>query len=681
MDPNTTDPMAGYTASSSPTQFAIDGTAPASTPAQTAMPKGPGGIAGFLADNASTIGSIVGGLGGELIDPFGGAVGGSALGGGLGQEIENVVTGSKGDVLNAALTGGASELGGQLIGKGVQAAGGLLKSAAPNVFKSAFNLSPKLNTLWKAADTSKAMLDYGIGGSLKGMVDTSGKALDSIGNIYDQAVGTIGDKIDTKSARDAVDNYFRQPDVIHLSDADKTKITDTLEGSVDKNGNVGGGLLKNENGMHTLDPHDAVDNMRTLQSVGHAMLRKGSNPLSPDFRLQQMGEAYLSAGNAIQNTLDDATSKVSIDSLKTPENLAPLAEISPNLANAVKAAKTPQEIRMLMEPFLNLRRMAGVTIDSPRKMQLLSTLIGGAAGFGVGGPGGAALGAVVGTPLLEGVEQSIAPPLVTKSADIINKVGTKLAGSAAKTSGITGRDVVTKSLTQLIGHNIAGAPAAGGQTSTGPLTAMVNNQVSQVAQTAHAAVNPPIPDFNQLVQQIGLRGAEDYMAYVKQTQPEITQEQQTQILDTTKALQGVQALAAQYEKIAGTGAGVGQLAQLGTNIPGIQNLGSEASLKAYDDNINDLAATIASVLGSGRSSAAMLDELKSELPAVTDSPQTAQIKLSMVINRLNQALQGTLAAPATNVPGQLANFSGQSVPGLSDTTNLIMPPGMSFANQ
>jgi hypothetical protein len=670
MNPPTSPPT------SPPTNYAIDTPTPPS-----GGPQAPGGLGGFLESNASTIGSIGGGILGELVDPFGGAIAGSALGGGLGQELSNATTGSTENPLEAAAIGGASELGGQLIGKAVSKGAQLVKGAAPNVFKSAFNLTPKLNSLWKAADTSKSLIDYGITGSIPKMLDTSGTALDALDNLYRQSVGTITSKIDTTGARDAaqteMDSMLNSFD---LTDADKKMLTDQLEGKVGANGAVNPGLLKNENGIHSLNAQDAVDRMRTMQEYGHTILKKATSNGITDPRKEAVANTILSSAKQIQNALDDATSKTSIDALKTEANVAPLREISPKLADAFMAAKTPQEIRSLMEPFVNLRRMAGVTLNNPRKMQLLSTLIGGAAGLGIGGAPGAAVGAMVGTPLLEGVEQHITAPIVTNAAKAISKLptGTAKAGGTGLRK-ITAGDVTSKLLAQVTGRSLTGTTSPTNGTSqnvgAGPVSNAVNSQVQQAVQATHQAVNQGMPDYNSLVQSVGIEGANAYMNYWKMTQPEVTQEQQTQIIDATKALQGVQALASQYDKIVSTGAGLGQLGQLGTNIPGIQNLPSEAALKAYDDNINDLAATIASVLGSGRSSAAMLNELKSELPSVTDSPMAAQTKFSLVINRLNEAIQGTLAAPAINTPGQLTNFANQSIPGLPSSTGLIMPPG------
>ena len=233
----------------------------------------------------------------------------------------------------------------------------------------------------------------------------------------------------------------------------------------------------------------------------------------------------------------------------------------------------------------------------------------------------------------------------------------------------------------------------------GPVSTAVSSQVAQMTSQLNQKTNPTqsnpylqqlTPDqVQQILQTSGIEGLRaiqsqqsDALAIQKQEQPELTQEQQTQILDATKALQGVADLSKMYEQVYATGAGAGTLSELGTHIPGIQNTKGEAALKTYDGNMGDLAATIANVLGSGRSSVGMINQIKEELPTATDSPLAAQQKFALVLIRLQGAMGATLAAPATNTPGQLTDFAGQSIPGVNTgtptTSNLLnfLPPSM-----
>ena len=87
-----------------------------------------------------TAGSILGGIAGEVVDPFGGGIAGAALGGGLGKAGENALTHQKvlqGNVLTSAIEGGAGQGVGDLASAGIGAAlgkgadfvgSGLLKS-------------------------------------------------------------------------------------------------------------------------------------------------------------------------------------------------------------------------------------------------------------------------------------------------------------------------------------------------------------------------------------------------------------------------------------------------------------------------------------------------------------------------------------------------------------------------
>jgi hypothetical protein len=87
---------------------------------------------------APTIGSVLGGIGGEAADVFGGGIAGSALGGALGQQVENWATGSKGSDVGAGVGGGLGALGGNILGRVAGGLGGgalntIAKFTAPKV--------------------------------------------------------------------------------------------------------------------------------------------------------------------------------------------------------------------------------------------------------------------------------------------------------------------------------------------------------------------------------------------------------------------------------------------------------------------------------------------------------------------------------------------------------------------
>lgn len=653
---------------------------------------GPGGLEGWLVRNAPTIGGTIGavaaaplnlldavsGVGGTALD-----VGAAGLGADLGQRIKN-----KFDPMQATnpekegLIGAGSELGGMglgsVLGKGVNA----LKGAAPDIFKAAFNVPNKLLSRLKPNETAQKMLDYGVGGSLNNIIGKSNSAMDILDGAYRDSIGQIKQPIDINPAIDAANRVIHSPYTTDLTEADKQKVNSDLA-SMGATGSL----------PFKLNPQDAVDSMRKIQQVGHTLLAKGENKLSPNPRLSQMGQSYLAAADQIQNQLDDLGGAASVKAVQSPENKAALSEISPQLASEFMNAKTPQEVRTLMAPFMNVKTMAKITSENPARAKLLAQMTGAGAGFGLGGIPGAVAG-MVGSPAIEGIENTLRAPVTTTAARGVNAiaktVGRLTANTGKEVAGkLTARDIVNKTLTQATGQGIDGLYGNKPQISGGPVSSMVSNQVGQVLNSASQQTQqPPIqmltPDqISQILRSSGIEGLKSVegaidtnLAVQRQEYPELSSDQQGQIADITKALQGITDSAKLYEQAQALGAGSGVLAQLGTHIPGIQNTKSESALRAYEDNRGELAAQVATILGSGRSSASMIRQIESELPSPTDSPEAAQTKFSLLVTRLNNAMQSTLATPATNTPGQLTNFSGQSVPGL----NTAEPPDMNLLN-
>lgn len=83
----------------------------------------------FLTRLLPTLGGIVGGIGGELVDPFGGGIVGAGLLSGAGKAAENAIEGKKvlqGNDITSALSGAAGQFGGALAGKALSGATGLV---------------------------------------------------------------------------------------------------------------------------------------------------------------------------------------------------------------------------------------------------------------------------------------------------------------------------------------------------------------------------------------------------------------------------------------------------------------------------------------------------------------------------------------------------------------------------
>lgn len=668
----------------------------------TAAPKTPQGIGGFLARNAQTIGGITGGIiggtlglpanvldavsgvGGTAID-LGMATGGAAIGGGIGQEIKNKFDPAEASnpIREGALQG-LGELAGNVGGKVVARAAKPLMGAATDIFKNAFNIPAKLAGRLDPEGTASKIMNYGISGGLNKMIGVSQNALGMLDNIYRSSIGKINGTVDTKPVIDEIDRFLKSPTTTELTDADINKIKQ-LTTLADTSGAPGSSLLK-------IDPQTAVDRMRALQDAGHTLVAKGTNRLNPNARLEQIGNAYLAAGDKLQNILDDAGGKASVNAFKTPEIIKQLSSISPKLAQEFQNAKTPQEVRTLMSPFVRLKTMARITMESPRKGKLLANMLGAGGGFGLAGVPGAVMGGLVGSPIIEGIERNITAPIATTAGRALNAAGGALGkfaeGPAIPALGLTGEDLVSKTIAALTGGAAEGSPDVANTATTPssiPGTLPGGQSGSATADLVSSSIKQSIPEQNQnmpvlnlqeyqaLLNAVGQRGVESYLAAQRQENPMFTQKQQDDWVNNQNAVQAVQDFAKTFDAIKAKGAVVGPLQELGTKIPGIQNIGSEAALKTYEDNKGDLASTLAQVLGGGRGSKALLMELKSELPDVNDSPAAAAMKLNIIVQRLGANMQTIMSAPSTNVPG-IANFSGQTVPGSFPSQLPITPP-------
>jgi len=649
-----------------PSQVAPD--VPGPTPQQTNVPAthGQSGVLGFLERNAQNIGGVLGGIAGELVNPFGGGVVGAGAGSALGQEVKNLTTGTKTNPLEEGAIGAGSELAGLGLGKAAQLVGKGVKNAAPDLFRSAFNLPNKLAARLKPQETAQKMLDYGIGGkSLNGMIKTSEDAMDQLDNLYRQSVNGT-DPISTIPVIQAAKKTMNSPYTLEMTDADKQKVSDVLDR-----------LTKNPNGKLEVDSQAAVDNMRALQEVGHGLLAKGENKLNPNQRASEFGQTYLDAADEFQKALDRLTPKANIEALKTPENIASLSSISPKLAEEFKGVKGPQEIRTLMAPFHNLRTMSQITSATPQKTGLLASALGAAGGFGVGGPMGAVAG-MLGSPIIQGAENAVRAPLTTGAAKVVNtlsgagKTANKLVGdlSAGDLARIGVSQGAGQSASGVFGNSPPTLPGDGSnagvadlvgssiQNTLGPLNAAKNGSTT----TGLGAITTP-EELQNVINTVGYKGLEEYLAVQRQESPQLTEAQQKDWLDNQNAINAVSDFARMFDQVKASGAVAGGIEELGTKIPGIQNTKSESALKAYEDNKGDLASSLAQVLGGGKGSKALLTELKSELPDVNDSPQAAAMKLHVLVQRLGANMHTILSAPATNTPGQLANFNGMNVPG------------------
>jgi hypothetical protein len=662
-----------------------------------------GGTIGAIAAAPANLLDAVTGAGGTAID-----VAAAGAGQSIGQEIKNKVMGDKTSTLKEGLIGGATQLAGikagQYLVKGAKAVKGALSS---NIAKTAEDkavqqgydqftkVKPQVLQNNDLNGTMDKLGELNLPKNTEGMHtyhDTvtgdngvaSGTMRQILSNTPPVDVGTVIDDSVLKSVRShGIGDTAKRGSQANQLVGD---IRDTVNNQLFPEGTL----------SQKADPNKVFD---LIQYAG-SMKSKFATADPGTFAAAQH-DAWTTVKNNLEDKLynDGGVSKAVKDFKFAPEDEAAIRktvqdkggspELAEHIISGVNGASRGQDMRALQYGAVKAGNLANeadkvasgaLPKGTPEDIQ------------GLGPADAMKLAAHAHSGGLTAI-----PELALHGAKALAGGGEKLAvkgiDAAGKVASSKPAMVAGTALPQLAVQGTAGAsPSDSGQIAagTGPVSSMVSSQASQLMGSLQKQSQgpPPIQEITpQQEQEIlrtsgvdGLRAVLDTqstnLAIQKQEYPEITGDQQTQIKDITKALQGTVNAATLYEQAAGLGAGTGALAELGTKIPGIQNLKSEAALKTYMDNRAELASNIANVIGTGRSSSAMINQLKSELPSPTDSAKTAQAKFSYVISMLNDAMKNTMAMPASNTPGQLTNFSGQSVPGLTQAE----PQNLSLMN-
>lgn len=333
----------------------------ANAPMQTAQAAPVPAKGNFLTHLLPTAGGILGGLGGEAVDVFGGGVAGAAGGAALGKTLENKLEGNSlgsGVLSNAAEGGvgqGAGGLLGKLGGKIIGAAGGKATNVAGDLLQGQLakgtlgGIDSKALTslgltdarqLEPAAATitgENGALNQGViksliaGGSpvdVGGIVAPTGKLAGTAG----LGGGLTNDLIDQEST---------------IGDSAGKKILNTVNKSVQ---NMMGGS-KGSIGSQAADPLDVLAESRTLRDLASNAQDVGTRTQNAE----QLGvsKVYNTVGRELEDRLfnpggnavpltDDVKSQI-ID------QLSPLKEISPkaysNVVSQVTSARTAQELR------------------------------------------------------------------------------------------------------------------------------------------------------------------------------------------------------------------------------------------------------------------------------------------------------------------------------------------------
>lgn len=322
---------------------------------------GLGGIPG------AAIGATVAERARQLLDPN------KALGGGeAGQQLQQgnilrAVTGTNEDIKQAGTQGvlsAATDLALAGVGRaiGPLAKGTVSKAGRSKVFQEAFKIPRAVSAQIKWSKNADELVDLGIPGG----------TMDDFIRISNEVTGQDG--VASTAVREA------------LSSADNAKISldpafEALQKASENATNVDDRILRNSaakierilsrsqgDEILTTKPLEAFDAIQTLQGSGMELLNAAEKSLDANTKIaaKQQASLYLDAADALERQLVDEGNlgKAVINSVKTPERIAALKQISPKLADKFLQAKSIKDLRSLQRPFVALNQAAQATLDS-----------------------------------------------------------------------------------------------------------------------------------------------------------------------------------------------------------------------------------------------------------------------------------------------------------------------------
>lgn len=412
---------------------------------------------------------------GSLMMPAGGATWKeralSGVAGGLGgfaqskdgSEAGQTALGAASGVVSSTLLG---KIGGTIAQKGEQMAQGAAEKAALKVgqegeekvsetaARTMASLFPfrrnKATGGLDPVNTSRELLKLGVGfKSLDDLAEKSSVVTGREGNITQAVrdlVGKIPEEIQIDNASTAADNMLKGK--LGFTKEARDEVTRSIADMV---GSAPGEQLGKT------DPFSAFEIERQLQEQGSLFNQAYQRTKEPKYR--HLADAYRAAYEEISDEIDKKASKYNLpDSVKTPERISALSEISPKLAEEFQNAKTVSDLRRLQKPFVDAQIMSRASSDASNMILSREAQRTTAAGVGAllgsfMGPFGAMGGSVAGRiaePTISNVTQKVEIPATVKAAQLINsisnadlgnKVGNAVGSAASSTLSKSGNSL------------------------------------------------------------------------------------------------------------------------------------------------------------------------------------------------------------------------------------------------
>lgn len=651
------------------------------------------GLGGALAGGAAgaTIGSVVPGIGTVIGGLIGAGLGG--LGGGFGgSALEQRVRDDEVDWGQAAREGaieGAFSLGPLRAGKAViggakalragqavlPAAGeaalkSLLKKgtqgAATKSYLQAFDI-PNRESLVKRLQpdkTAQELMNYRIGGSLDNIQQRSQGVLDILGRTVTDTASAVGGDIRTG---DIVGIANRSLRTIPVPERQKAALLNQVS-------DIGAdGLIPDR-----ISPIDALERARGLKNTGYQYIAEGTSKINPKRDVAELGRAYLLVADELEDSLYKAVdNRGLLEQFKTPERITELNNLARGLGDKLAGAKNLQEVRSLMRPFVSANDMAqittarGATATGTGIMDNLGARgAGGAIGFGLGGPIGAAAG-FLGAPLLRAAGETVQSPIATAAGRTLSRVAGREAGERA------GRQVGSMT----VPRGIAPRALAGSAVNTAVTTAQSQSQPQQPPQSLEDALlqQSEVGQFDQdssglsgmsqqepfdlratLLQDLQQTGGKNIDDIAKTYQllggklpgdddPQLTAQQRNSSIQYMNAENLINNLESEF---ANAGGARGRIGGAIGNLAG--RAGIDSNVAAYNDLRNAATASIARALGeTGNMSDSDIRRAVAAIPSITDTPQQAARKLAFLRTQLQAAASNALANPMAQQPSSM----------------------------
>lgn len=358
---------------------------------QTTAPKQFGGLKGFLVRNAPAIGGIVGGIGGEAVDLFGGGVAGAAGGQALGQKIQNELTGNNASTTGAAISGGLGQIGGKVLGKVIRKTASTL---AKPIDKGAANIANR-KAAQTAANEVAPFAGVTKGSDVKGSIDlmknlgmeatpenmhTAAKlttgAIDTKPGSYDSAFNTtlrglIGQggengspvKVNVGNYLDTVKNAINSEPLLGQAEA-KTGTGQKLMSSItnNKENNLFGGKGSTTQSADGRDVLDAIQ-YHDKQAARYSKAAPGTEGEAIG-NVHKQASAYLSdqlgkdagANKAVKNfTLHPDDAQAIKDHVQRNGGSPQLGQ---HIVDTINNANSVQDLRSAQAPFVRADQLA-----------------------------------------------------------------------------------------------------------------------------------------------------------------------------------------------------------------------------------------------------------------------------------------------------------------------------------